>query len=157
MLHVTLDRGTVVEDSNVMLYHSAMQHNNTSMPFSKNEITLVCHNRLTGTYSLYSSSKLWQLHGCTPLKLMQSFQILVIFWLVLWILSSSWLNVASGALLKVMLLIQRSSKEISVLTFQNQMLSVALCCGLNCSGVLIPHKTPHSLKSTAMSALVTLQ
>ncbi len=56
--------------------------------------------------------------GCAPLKLMQSFQIFVIFRLVLWISSSLWLNVVSGALLKVMLIIQRGFRS---LPFQNQM------------------------------------
>ncbi len=64
----------------------------------------ICHMTIVG-----------QLHGCAPWKLMQSFQIFFILRLVLWILSSSWLNVVSGALLKVMFVIRRGSKEIYVL------------------------------------------
>ncbi len=54
-------------------------------------------------------------HSCVPLKLMQYFHIFVIFRLVLWILSSLWLNVESGTLLKVMLVICRVLKEVYVL------------------------------------------
>ncbi len=46
---------------------------------------------------------------------MQSYQIFIIFWLVLWISSLLWLNIVSGALLIVLLIIQRGSKEIYVL------------------------------------------
>ncbi len=42
-------------------------------------------------------------------------QILVIFRLVLWISSSSWLNFVSGVLFKVMLVIRGVLKEIYVL------------------------------------------
>ncbi len=51
------------------------------------------------------------------MKLKQTFLIFIIFRLVLWISSSSWLNVESGALLKVMLVFQRGLKEIYVLHF----------------------------------------
>ncbi len=56
-----------------------------------------------------------QLHGCAPVKHMQSFQIFIIFRLDLWILSSSWLNTESGALSKVMLVIWQGLKEIYIL------------------------------------------
>ncbi len=48
-------------------------------------------------------------------KLIQSFQIFVFFRLRLWISSSSWLNVETGELLKLKLVIQQDSTEIYVL------------------------------------------
>ncbi len=68
-----------------------------------------------------------QLPSCAPLKLIQSFQLFVIFRLVLWISGSLWLNVVSGALLKLMLVIWQGSKEIHVRS------------GQNCFHVLMPH------------------
>ncbi len=100
------------------------------------------------------------LHGCVTLKLIKSFQIFVFFRLVLWISSSSWLNVVSGALLKVMLVIRQGSKETCSLPFQTQKFkSVTLCSGHNCPVVLILCWTPHSLTSTAniTSTSITLQ
>ncbi len=95
-------------------------------------------------HRLPALNEVWRLHGCAALKLMQTFQIFGIFRQVLWISSSSWLNVASEALLKVILFIQWVLKEICVLyLYQNQTLkSLTLCSGLICSPVLIPRWTP---------------
>ncbi len=47
----------------------------------------------------------------------------------------------------------RVEGDLCSFPFQNQTLkSVTLCSEQNCSGVLIPHWTPHSSKSTAISA-----
>ncbi len=111
-------------------------------------------------YHLPALTRVWQLHCCAPLKLMQSFLIFFIFRLVLWISSSSWLYIVSGTILKVLFGIQRGLKEIDVLYLfpKSNAEKCTVCCGPNCSAVLIPCWTPHSLTSTAniMPASVSL-
>ncbi len=86
------------------------------------------------------------------LKFLLSFQIFIIFRLVLWISSSLWLNVESGLFLKVMLVIQQRMKEIYIFDLTKSNTE-------KCNIVLCPHSPLNHSPSTGnvMYALVTLK